>query len=327
MPLPFILAGAAVAAAGYGAYKGKEAYDTNKEAQRIDRSARRIYREAEESLKKAKESTQEKVEALGKEKVKIYTTSVTRFVTLFGQLKHVEIEAPEGDESSWNEPVSDAELQEMREVSLKMEEVAAGGFGALGAGGLTGLAVYGGVGVLGTASTGTAIGTLSGAAATNATLAWLGGGSLASGGLGIAGGTAVLGGLVAGPAILVGGIYMSEKAKEAAEQAKENRAKAELAAEEMKTAEVAVKGLGRKFDSYRKMLKKLDLRFESALDDLEQVVAREVDYKKLDRSGKEVVYMSAQLAKLVKGALEVKLLDDNGKVTVEAKEFMKLVQA
>lgn len=43
-----------------------------------------------------------------------------------------------------------------------------------------------------TASTGVAIGSLSGAAAKSATLAWLGGGSLASGGLGVAGGMIVL---------------------------------------------------------------------------------------------------------------------------------------
>lgn len=62
------------------------------------------------------------------------------------------------------------------------------------------------VGLLATASTGTAISTLSGAAATNATLAWFGGGSLATGGLGMAGGTVVLGGLVAVPAIIIMGL-------------------------------------------------------------------------------------------------------------------------
>ena len=45
---------------------------------------------------------------------------------------------------------------------------------------------------IGAASTGTLISTLSGAAASNATLAWLGGGSLAAGGGGIAAGTMVL---------------------------------------------------------------------------------------------------------------------------------------
>ena len=49
----------------------------------------------------------------------------------------------------------------------------------------------------GTASTGTAISALSGAAATNAALAWLGGGALASGGAGMAAGQALL--ALAGP--------------------------------------------------------------------------------------------------------------------------------
>lgn len=49
----------------------------------------------------------------------------------------------------------------------------------------------------GTASTGTAISTLSGAAATKAALAWLGGGAIASGGGGVAGGSALL--ALAGP--------------------------------------------------------------------------------------------------------------------------------
>jgi len=63
------------------------------------------------------------------------------------------------------------------------------------------------VGAFGSASTGTAISSLAGAAATNATLAWLGGGSLASGGLGIAGGTVVLGGLAAIPALAISAIF------------------------------------------------------------------------------------------------------------------------
>lgn len=51
------------------------------------------------------------------------------------------------------------------------------------------------VGMFGTASTGVAISSLSGAAATTSTLAALGGGSLASGGLGMLGGVCALGGI------------------------------------------------------------------------------------------------------------------------------------
>ena len=83
----------------------------------------------------------------------------------------------------------------------------------------------------GTASTGTAISALSGAAATNAALAWLGGGALAAGGGGMAAGNALL--ALAGPigwglgatAIIAGGIFASGKNKKAAEQANNERIK------------------------------------------------------------------------------------------------------
>ena len=61
------------------------------------------------------------------------------------------------------------------------------------------------VGTFGTAGTGTAISALSGAALTKATLAWLGGGALATGGLGVAGGAIVLG------AVGVAGAYGAKK--------------------------------------------------------------------------------------------------------------------
>ena len=52
------------------------------------------------------------------------------------------------------------------------------------------------------ASTGTAIGSLSGAAATNAALAWLGGGTLAAGGGGVAAGTAIVSVVATGGAVV-----------------------------------------------------------------------------------------------------------------------------
>lgn len=74
------------------------------------------------------------------------------------------------------------------------------GFGGL-VGGTTAIGAWGLVSLIGSASTGTAISSLSGVAATNATLAWFGGGSLAAGGAGMAGGFWVLGGIVAAPII------------------------------------------------------------------------------------------------------------------------------
>lgn len=74
------------------------------------------------------------------------------------------------------------------------------GFGGL-VGGSAALGAWGLVTLVGSASTGTAISSLSGVAATNATLAWFGGGSIATGGAGMAGGFWVLGGIVAAPIV------------------------------------------------------------------------------------------------------------------------------
>lgn len=70
--------------------------------------------------------------------------------------------------------------------------VATGGLAAAAA--PTIAAAAGGAGLLGAASTGTAISTLSGAALTNASLAAVGGGALAAGGGGMAAGTTVIAG-------------------------------------------------------------------------------------------------------------------------------------
>lgn len=87
------------------------------------------------------------------------------------------------------------------------------GFGGV-LGGTAAVGAWGLVSIIGSASTGTAIATLSGAAATNATLAWFGGGALAAGGAGMSGGMMVLGGIVAAPMIF----FATKKAYQKAEQ-------------------------------------------------------------------------------------------------------------
>jgi transcriptional regulator with XRE-family HTH domain len=97
-----------------------------------------------------------------------------------------------------------------------------GGVAGAGVGGGAAFATFSLAAAYGTASTGTAIAGLAGAAASNATFALIGGGSLAAGGLGIAGGTAILSAIVAGPAALLamGGaaIWLHKKRGKATEQ-------------------------------------------------------------------------------------------------------------
>jgi len=92
------------------------------------------------------------------------------------------------------------------------------------AGVLGSAATFGLVSTFGAASTGTAIASLSGAAATNATLAWIGGGSLAAGGGGVAAGATILSGGAALIAIGVGAgiMYLYHAGDEATEHERVN---------------------------------------------------------------------------------------------------------
>ena len=93
------------------------------------------------------------------------------------------------------------EIQEMERKQAENIEIGKNGVaGALGGVGVATLAPTAAMSIamtFGTASTGTAISTLSGAAATKAALAWLGGGALTAGGAGVVGGQALL--ALAGP--------------------------------------------------------------------------------------------------------------------------------
>lgn len=104
------------------------------------------------------------------------------------------------------------------------------GVAALGPAAAMGIAT-----TFGVASTGAAISGLSGIAATNAALAWLGGGALAAGGAGVAGGEAFLalagpiGWAIGGAALVGGGLFMNGKNKKTASEA--NQKAAEIVAQ------------------------------------------------------------------------------------------------
>ncbi|MER6347207.1 helix-turn-helix domain-containing protein [Streptomyces sp. NPDC001595] len=95
-------------------------------------------------------------------------------------------------------------------IANAIRGAAAGGMAGAAAGGAAAYGAFTAAALFGTASTGAAISTLSGVAATNATLALLGGGTLAAGGAGMAGGALLLTGMVAAPAaaLAAAGFYV-----------------------------------------------------------------------------------------------------------------------
>lgn len=122
----------------------------------------------------------------------------------------------------------------------------------VGAGAAVAMAAYNLVGVLGSASTGTSILSLSGAAATSATLAWLGGGSLAVGGGGMTLGAIVLGGLITGPALLVGSFFIGAKAEEIRTTVSNECAKIDVAEAQMNQHVTAYRMIRLRIDEVEK---------------------------------------------------------------------------
>lgn len=141
--------------------------------------AQSMYDNAKNKFESQKKQTTKRLENLGKVKVNAWMEGMDSFVTAFGTFKNVEMDRR--IDSNMDFIGSDEEPKQMlmniQNASMTANEVAKAGFAALGTGALVGIASYGGAMMFGTASTGTAIAALSGAAKTNATLAWFGGGA------------------------------------------------------------------------------------------------------------------------------------------------------
>ena len=235
MPLPLILWGAAAALAATGIVKGASALSTFSDAKDIGESADRRYKRAEQELDECRDETNDKLEKLGKLKVAIFQSQINHLLTAISKSKSAKSKL-----EKFNVSISTEELKDMERLVLKSLEITRGlGTGAT-TGALAAWGAYGSVGMLATASTGTAISTLTGAAATNATLAWLGGGALSAGGFGMAGGTIALGGIVLGPALAVGGFMLASKAEEALTQAHKHRAKVDIAIAEIDKSKIVL---------------------------------------------------------------------------------------
>lgn len=238
MPIPIILGAAALIAAGVGVKKGWDAKENFEKANNIGERAKNNHENAVNSLDAERKKTNEALKKLGKLKVDIFSDQIKYLVDEVKKRQKSRSKI-----SGFEQTVKELNLPEMEKMVLGSLNIEKGLASGAASGALMGLGAYGSVGVLASASTGTAIASLSGAAATNATLAWLGGGSLAAGGFGMAGGMAVLGGLVAGPAIAITGFVMASKAEEALTKARDYESEVDQAIAKINAMKIVLQGL------------------------------------------------------------------------------------
>ena len=208
-------------------------------------------------------------------------------------------------------------IEELQEIDMKasdaLKTLAIGGGGAAMAVAATPTVVTTAVGYLATASTGTAIASLSGAAKAGATMAWLGGGAVSAGGGGVAAGTAVLGALTAtaatGVAVIAIGSLASAFYSRKYTEAEQYLADIKQWAAETEAGWEVVKGIKARVDELQQLTMDLERCAMQSLDELEGILGV------FDKGNDEHIKIFQQSALLVKSMSELAqttVLDENG---------------
>ena len=321
MPLPLIPVAIALAGIFGGAVKKAcNASDMMDEAKKIAGDAEYRVKIFEEVLNERKAITEQNLTSLGQLKLNILSGNIHTFVDKFSKMKNVNFKDSIGIDELRNFNPNNQEFIQLKTASLNAVEIA-GGLGVATVGGvLAALGAYGGVGYLATASTGAAIGGLTGAAATNATLAWLGGGTLASGGLGIAGGTAVLGGLVAAPAVLIAAWWWECKAEEALNKAKTYKCKADEWIAKADKINAYLKAVTERAEQIEKLLADFDRMLAEQLEIMLRNLRQNQSYDWNDYSvaDQKQIAITALLTKAIKQVIDTPLLYEDGTLADES---------
>ncbi|WP_442597675.1 hypothetical protein [Neobacillus sp. D3-1R] len=323
MPLPLlpaIAAGIAAVSAAAGVKKGFDAKRDMGKAKSLNQTSQDIARESEEFINMAREKTNEAITELGQVKILILSTSINEFVQSFEKIKNINLKNSEGIDELRNFNPTSESFKQLKEASFEAKKIAINGIAAIGSGALLAYGTYSVVmsglgGLIVTATTGTALGTLSGVAATNATLAWLGGGALSAGGLGMAGGMAVLGGLVAGPALAIGGAIFASQAKTALNNAYGNYDKAKVFKKQARNIGIALKAIFTRANQLTELLQKLDVFLAYQVKLLGEIIeSKGVNWENYSKDEQQEIYKCVQLAQTIKGILDTSLLKQEGEL-------------
>ncbi|OQY39444.1 MAG: hypothetical protein B6229_03740 [Spirochaetaceae bacterium 4572_7] len=321
MPLPLLIPLGIAAAGALGLGKSVKAAADTSDAKDINSRAKRIANYAQEDLDTAKENLNKILESYGEKKLTVIDSHLRKFIDTFGQIKNVEFASGENIDDLSKVSMTKEELKEISDTVSIVKETVSGGIAGLGGGALAAFGAYNGTLLLASAGTGTAIGTLSGVAATNATLAWLGGGTLASGGLGIAGGTMVLGVLAAGPALLIFGSILGANAKKSLYDAQSNLEEAKTIEAELSVVTEKLNQIHEAVNICLKVLDKFSGKMRRANKKLVTLISESgFDYSQYSEDDKKSVFASVKIAQVLKMIIDLPLLNEDGeliKISIE----------
>jgi hypothetical protein len=332
MPLPLLIpliwGGASALAGALGIGAGAKGAKDLSNAKKMGSESNERLNKATKNVQAHVDNVKKELEQFGELKLNTFAGVIRRTVDEIKRLKNAKV-SDLAETVIANVSFTPKEMHDLEDAALRAQEVITGGVSSLGAGVLAGFGAYGTAISIGVASTGTAISALSGVAASNALLAWFGGGSLAAGGLGIAGGTAVLGATVAGPILAVGGFMLGSKGAKAKTEAIKYSSEVD---EQIAVFDIACENLDALIKRIREgetLISNLTGRLEGVLANVRLIKYKEYHWlrKLLRRIFRKdvspylvdddlmVLQTAVNLAKAIRQVIEVDLFDENGAMT------------
>ncbi len=296
MPLPFILAGVALAAAGYGVKKGIDALDADCEADEFIKKAENLKEEAKRKVDSAQSSRNQALVRLGKKKLHVLSHGVSNFLNHFHQLKHSRITI---------EGINMQDIQ--RQVSGARNLL--NQLNANGIDGDSALVVIAGCGGLG---------------ASSFTAGAILGGGLAASGLA---GMAVVGGLLAAPALAILVAISADEMEKKRDDAKAYCSQVEVA---VKKADVMIDNLQavRKMaDLFTRQITKFDaLFFSLAQDAIATMKKHNYDTSRYNQKEKDQLCVTVSTLMTLSAFLKVSIMDEHQKLNEKAQKTLNLMR-
>ncbi|MGL2519939.1 sortase [Helicobacter pylori] len=296
MPLPFILAGAALAAAGYGVKKGIDALDADCEADEFIKKAENLKEEATKKAESAQSDCKLAFARFGEKKLRVLSHTVSNFLNHFHQLKHSRITIEGINMQDIQRQVSDA-----RDLLNQLNANGIDGDSALGV-----IAGCGGLGVSGFT-----------------TGAIMGGGLAASG----LAGMAVLGGLVAGPALAILGALSADEMEKKRDDAKAYYSQVKAFAKKVDVIVDNLQAVRKVVDLFTRQITKFDaLFFSLSQGAIATMKKHNYDTSRYNQKEKDQLCVTVSTLMTLSAFLKVPIMDKHQKLNKKAQKTLNLMR-
>ncbi len=322
MPLPLVIAAWAIgsAVAGGSAAGGSGLLKMRGAKQVVD-TKKQEFETAQQGLATSRKECEAAFAILGEAKVQAISVALLPFHDAFSKLKHVDLAVEVSAEGA--PTIDPVRVREAGRVTIDLASALGISAVGVGVGAMAGTGTTMAVTSLAAAGTGSAITGLSGVAASNAMLAWLGGGTLAAGGGGVAAGTMVLSGIATAPALLVGGVFLHHKGREAKAKAEEFSADVDKALADVRTSKTVLSGAKQQATDVREVLDRLVPALAGGAGWLNAVTSQEEDWRAFDAATKDEVRRTAAVAMATSELVHTPLMDDDGAISTVLRQAVR----